>query len=337
MCGCNSNRRLFFLIQVTNLTKRYGEKTALDNVSFSIDSGEVVGLVGLNGAGKSTTMNILTGYISATSGDVLIGGFNIASDAGKAKRLIGYLPEQPAYYPEIRVNEHLEFICGLKGVYKNKQARAEHISEICTRVGIADVQTRMVRNLSKGYRQRVGFAQALIGHPKVIILDEPTAGLDPSQLIEMRNLVKECGKDGTVIVSSHILSEVQTVCDRVIIINEGKLIADGTPEELTGGAVYASNLTVRIKGDPDKVTVELRKAEGVTQVRRTGKAEPGAHEYIVYGKKDSDIREAVFNVMAKAGLPILALHSSEASLEDVFLQLTKTSDEESPDEEVSGS
>jgi ABC-2 type transport system ATP-binding protein len=311
------------LVQVTNLTKRYGEKTALDNVCFSIGAGEVVGLVGLNGAGKSTTMNILTGYISATNGKVLIGGFDIASDGGKAKRLIGYLPEQPAYYPEIRVNEHLDFICGLKGVYKNQKARAEHISDICSRVGISDVLTRMVRNLSKGYRQRVGFAQALIGHPKVIILDEPTAGLDPSQLIEMRSLVKECGKDSTVIVSSHILSEVQTVCSRVLVINEGQLIADDTPENLTGKSMYSNNLTARIKGDPDKVTAELRKAEGVTQVRRKSKAEPGTYEYIIYGGKENDIREAVFYALAKAGLPIFALHSSEASLEDVFLQLTR--------------
>ena len=223
------------MIKIKNLKKQYGDKTALDNISFSVGTGEVVGLLGLNGAGKTTTMNILTGYISATGGDVSIGGFDIISEGSKAKRLMGYLPEQPAFYPEIRVNEHLDFVCGIKGVFKDKQERTEHIDDICARVGIADVQKRMVRNLSKGFRQRVGFAQALIGNPKVMILDEPTAGLDPSQIIEIRNLIKECGKESTVIVSSHILSEIQTVCNRIVMINEGRLVADDTPESLTGG------------------------------------------------------------------------------------------------------
>jgi len=223
------------MIQASNLTKRYGDKTALEDVSFSIDAGEVVGLLGLNGAGKTTTMNILTGYISATSGSVTIGGYDIASESSKAKRLIGYLPELPAFYPEVRVCEHLDFICGIKGVYKDKAERLQHIDEICARVGISNVKRRMIRNLSKGYKQRVGFAQALIGNPQVIILDEPTAGLDPSQIVDIRSLIKECGNDSTVIVSSHILSEIQAVCSRVIIINEGKLVADDNPESLTAG------------------------------------------------------------------------------------------------------
>jgi len=223
------------MIKVENLTKRYGDKTALDDVSFSVGAGEVVGLLGLNGAGKTTTMNILTGYISATGGSVSIGGYDITSESSRAKRLIGYLPELPAFYPEIRVNEHLDFVCGIKGVYKDKKKRLEHIDDICARVGISDVKKRMIRNLSKGYRQRVGFAQALIGNPKVIILDEPTAGLDPSQIIDIRSLIKECGKDSTVIVSSHILSEIQTVCNRIIVINEGKLVADDSSENLTDG------------------------------------------------------------------------------------------------------
>jgi len=223
------------LVEVVGLTKRYGDKTALDNVSFSAKAGEVVGLLGLNGAGKTTAMNILTGYISATSGAVTIGGFDIASEGGKAKRLIGYLPEQPSFYPELRVNEHLDFICDIKGVFNDKEKRAKHIDDICARVGISDVKRRMIRNLSKGYRQRVGFAQALVGEPKVMILDEPTAGLDPSQIIEMRSLIKECGSDNTVIVSSHILSEIQTICNRVIILNEGRLVADDDPEQLADG------------------------------------------------------------------------------------------------------
>ena len=223
------------MIQASNLTKRYGDKAALEDISFSVDAGEVVGLLGLNGAGKTTTMNILTGYISATSGNVTIGGYDIASESSKAKRLIGYLPELPAFYPEIRVCEHLDFICGIKSVYKDKKERLKHIDEICARVGISDVKKRMIRNLSKGYRQRVGFAQALVGNPQIIILDEPTAGLDPSQIVDIRSLIKECGNSSTVIVSSHILSEIQAVCNRVIIINEGKLVADDNPEALTDG------------------------------------------------------------------------------------------------------
>jgi len=223
------------MVNVSGLTKRYGDKTALDDVSFSIGAGEVVGLLGLNGAGKTTTMNILTGYISATSGDVSIGGFDIISEGGKAKKLIGYLPEQISFYPELRVNEHLSFICGLKGVFKDKKARAEHIDDICSKVGLAEVKTRMIRNLSKGYRQRVGFAQALIGDPKVMILDEPTSGLDPSQIVEIRNLIKKCGLDKTIIVSSHILPEIQTICNRVMVISDGRLVADDSSERLTDG------------------------------------------------------------------------------------------------------
>ena len=234
------------MVQVTNLTKRYGEKLALENVSFSIDAGEVVGLLGLNGAGKTTTMNIITGYISATSGTVSIGGYDIASEGSNAKKLIGYMPELPSFYPELRVDEHLGYICGLKGVYKDKQARAEHISDICERVGISDVKSRMIRNLSKGYKQRVGFAQALIGNPKVIILDEPTAGLDPSQIVEMRKMVKDSGEKSTVIVSSHILSEVQTVCNRVIVLNEGKLVADDSPENLIGAGLSLEEVFLQI-------------------------------------------------------------------------------------------
>lgn len=220
------------MVEVANLTKVYGEKTAVDNISFSIGPGQVVGLLGLNGAGKTTTMNILTGYISATSGDVTIGGHNILTDGEKAKRLIGYLPELPSFYPEMRVDEHLGFICDLKGVTKDPKEREEHIAGICVRTGISDVRKRMSRNLSKGYRQRLGFAQALIGDPKVIILDEPTVGLDPSQILEIRQIIKDCGKDSTVIVSSHILYEIGNVCDRVIILKEGKIAADDTPENL---------------------------------------------------------------------------------------------------------
>ena len=310
------------MIQVTNLTKRYGDKIALDNVSFTVDVGQVVGLLGLNGAGKSTTMNILTGYISVTDGAVFIGGYDIASEGGKAKRMIGYMPEQPVFYPEMRVDEHLDFICGLRGVYKDKHARATHIGDVCAQVGISDVQRRMIRNLSKGYRQRVGFAQAVIGRPKVIILDEPTAGLDPSQIFEMRKIIKEYGRESTVIVSSHILSEIQTVCSRVIVLNEGRVIADDASERLTGEANPAHGLRLRIKGEPESVKSALLETAGVQRVEKLDKGEPGAYDYDVYGELDCDIREAVFYSLAKAELPILTPYGSGRSLEDVFLKLT---------------
>ena len=310
------------MIRVENLTKKYGDKTALDDINFSIDAGEVVGLLGLNGAGKTTTMNILTGYISATGGSVSVGGFDITSEAGKAKKLIGYMPEQPAFYPEVRVDEHLGFICDLKGIYKDKKEREKHINDICARVGISDVKRRMIRNLSKGYKQRVAFAQALVGHPKVIILDEPTAGLDPSQIVEIRKLVKDSGKNSTVIVSSHILSEVQTVCSRVIVLNEGRVIADDAPDKLTGGSRGACNITIQVKGAPEDVSTTLRKAEGVTGVKRLSKVTQGVYDFEVSGAPDSDIREAVFFALSKAGMPILAMRNAGLTLEDVFLRLT---------------
>ena len=310
------------MVEVTNLSKSYGDKVALRNISFSIEPGQVVGLLGLNGAGKSTTMNILTGYISATSGKVAIDGHDILSQGRKAKSLIGYLPEQPSFYPEMRVDEHLNFICDLKGVYKNKSERMAHLDEVSQRVGINQVRKRMIRNLSKGYRQRVGFAQALIGSPKVIILDEPTAGLDPSQIIEIRKLIKECGKTSTVIVSSHILFEIGTVCDRVIVIHEGQMIADGTPESLTGETEAVGRLIVQIKGEAKRVTEALLKMECVEQVDLLGEVEPGVHEFILSPKEECDIREELFRELAKLDFPLLSSQRAGTSLEDVFLRLT---------------
>ena len=316
------------MIEVENLTKRYGDKTALAGVSFGIDTGQIVGLLGKNGAGKSTTMNILTGYISATEGKVAIGGYDIAAQHKKAKQLIGYLPEQPAFYPEMRVEEHLGFVCGLKGVCKNKQARAGHIAEICAQVGIGDVAGRMIKNLSKGYRQRVGFAAALIGRPKVIVLDEPSAGLDPSQTIEMRGLIKESSQTSTVIVSSHILSEIQSVCNRVIVINKGQVIADDTPEGLTAREGGQGGIRLRIKGHKQRVLEILRTAAGVKRAEPLPGGEPGADDYAVFGETGRDIREEVFYALAEARLPVLEAASAVTSLEDVFIKLTGGSDTE---------
>ncbi|MGI5976639.1 MAG: ABC transporter ATP-binding protein [Candidatus Limivicinus sp.] len=322
------------MVKVEHLVKYYGEKLVLSDISFSIKEGEVVGLLGLNGAGKSTTMNILTGYLSANSGTVTIDGHNIFTDANAAKRCIGYLPELFSFYPEMRVDEYLSFCCNLKGVTRNKQEREKHLDSICRRVGIDHVRGRMIRNLSKGYKQRVGFAQALIGNPKLLVLDEPTVGLDPSQIIEIRELIRSAGKSSTVIVSSHILSEIQAVCDRVIVIHGGRVIADDTPESLSHKLLATNRLVARIRGDADRVISTLSAVPSVEFVRQLGQKEPDAYDYRIDGANDTDIRADVFHALADAGLVLLSTYSNELSLEDVFLNLVGDSRE--GDKEASG-
>ena len=309
------------MVKVENLVKYYGEKKVLDGINFSIREGEVVGLLGLNGVGKSTTMNILTGYLSATSGKVEIDGHDTLADAHEAKKNIGYLPELFAFYPEMRVDEYLNFCCDLKQVSKNKKERAAHLEAICERVGLTHVRGRMIRNLSKGYKQRVGFAQALVGSPKVLILDEPTVGLDPSQIIEIRELIRSAGKSSTVIVSSHILSEIQAICDRVIVIHGGKVIADDTPECLSRMILATHRVVVRVAGACEEVMAALQATPGVVQVTCLTEKEPGAYDYRIDGEPDTDIRADVFRALAKADLPLLCTYNNELSLEDVFLNL----------------
>ncbi|MDR1766695.1 MAG: ABC transporter ATP-binding protein [Lachnospiraceae bacterium] len=254
------------MIQAEHLSKSYGEREALRDVSFSVGEGQVVGLLGLNGAGKSTLMNLLTGYLAPTGGCVRIAGDDMATNPGKAKKHIGYLPEQFAFYPEMRVDAYLRFCCDLKGVMKDRKSRQAHLDELCDRVGIGAVRGRLIRNLSKGYKQRVGFAQALLGEPKVVILDEPTAGLDPSQIQEVRALIKDTGKTGTVIVSSHILSEIRTVCDRVLVIHGHTIAADAAPDALAARLNSAHRVRVRLPGEPGTVLSLLSHVqfEGVT-------------------------------------------------------------------------
>jgi len=305
------------VIHVQELTKRYGDKLALDHVSFDVQQGEVLGLLGLNGAGKTTTMNILTGYISATSGRAIVDGHDVAREPIEAKRVIDYLPEQLAFYTDMRVREYLDFVCDLKKV---KKGRKEHVAEICEQVGIAHMTSRLIRNLSRGYRQRLGFAQALIGNPKVLILDEPTAGLDPSQVIEIRSLVQELGKTRTVIFSSHVLSEVQAVCTRVVVLHNGRLLADDTPENL-GRALRATHrMVARIQGEPVQVQAALAPWSGLT-IKVLGQKEPMAYDYVIEGAEGQDIRADVFRALAKADLPLLSTYGNETSLEDIFLHL----------------
>lgn len=308
------------MIEVKNLVKQYGKKKAVDNVTFTVNKGEILGFLGPNGAGKSTTMNIITGYLSATSGTVTINGHEILDDPVNAKKSIGYLPELPPLYLDMTVKDYLDFVYDLNKV---KLPRKQHIQEICELVKITDVYNRLIKNLSKGYRQRVGIAQALIGNPEVLILDEPTVGLDPKQIIEIRNLIKELGKKHTVILSSHILSEVQAVCERVIVINNGKLVADDTPDNLSKDMSTDHTLTIRIEGPEDEIYKTLVKIPNMVSVQALGEKENGGvFDFSVEAQKGEDIRREIFKRLAARNWPILSMRTNQLSLEDIFLQLT---------------
>lgn len=307
------------MVEVKNLVKRYGSQLAVNDVSFTVDSGEILGFLGPNGAGKSTTMNIITGYLSSTSGTVTVDGCEILEDPSGAKSKIGYLPEIPPLYVDMTVRKYLEFMFDLKRVSLPKK---EHISEVCKVTKISDVENRLIKNLSKGYRQRVGLAQALLGNPPVIILDEPTVGLDPKQIIEMRTLIRGLGKKHTVILSSHVLSEVQATCDRIIVINQGTLVADSATSELSGTLTNSNNLLLQIIGNEVSVTSDLKNISGVNKVERIRSVSSDCTEYIVRAQKDKDVRKAIFNAMAHGEHPIILMKSAELSLEEAFLQLT---------------
>ena len=306
------------MIEVSHLTKKYGDKFALNDVSFSVEKGEVLGFLGPNGAGKSTIMNILTGYLSGTSGTAKICGHDILEEPMEAKKAIGYLPELPPLYLDMTVREYLDFMYMLK---KCTQPKEEHISEICSIVKINDVYGRIIKHLSKGYRQRVGIAQALLGNPEVLILDEPTVGLDPQQIIEIRNLIKNLSKNHTVILSSHILSEVQAVCDRVIVIYKGKMIADNTPDKLSHELSNDHHLIVRIKGREKEIKKALETVPRILNIIALGARSDNTCEFTVEGPDGVDIREDLFHVLARENLPIMGLRSAELTLEDIFLQL----------------
>ncbi len=307
------------MIEVRNLVKRYGQKFAVNDISFTVNQGEIVGFLGPNGAGKSTTMNIITGYISSSSGTVTVDGADILEEPQEVKSKIGYLPEQPPLYLDMTVKEYLSFMYDLK---KAKQPKNPHIREICELVKITDVYNRMIKNLSKGYRQRVGIAQALIGNPPVLVLDEPTVGLDPNQIIEIRSLIKELGARHTVILSSHILPEVQAVCDRIIVISQGKLVADDRPENLSKALSEDHRLNVRIAGPEEDIIKEFEKSGKIASAVSIGTKEEGSYDFMIEAKGDEDIRREVFKITALKNWPILLMKSSELTLEEVFLQLT---------------
>ncbi len=307
------------MIEVKNLTKRYGSHCAVDDISFQVEEGEILGFLGPNGAGKSTTMNILTGYLSATSGTVTINGHDILDEPNEAKANIGYLPEIPPLYPDMTVREYLDFMYDLK---KCALPRVKHITEICRVMKIEDVYNRLIKNLSKGYKQRVGMAQALIGNPPVLILDEPTVGLDPNQIIEIRSLIRTLGKHHTVILSSHILPEIEAVCDRIVIISEGKIVADDTAANLSDHFSKDRRLQVAIAGPRKEVADLIGGIAGVDSVKALGSRESGVEEFAVEVRPGTDIRRDLFTRLAQRDWPLLSSRSMAMSLEDIFINLT---------------
>ncbi len=305
------------MIKVKNLSKKYGSNIALDDVSFSVKSGEIAGFLGPNGAGKTTTMNIITGYLSSTSGTVTIDGFDILEQPTEAKKRIGYLPEVPPLYPDMTVNEYLSFIYELKGATQNKEG---HFKEICDLTGISSVRGRLIKNLSKGYRQRVGIAQTLVGNPPVLILDEPTVGLDPKQIIEVRSLIKKLGKKHTVILSSHILSEVQAICDRIIVLNNGKLVADSTSQSLSDKLTDGHSLIVKAVGKASDIQAALNSVKTVKRCEKLSEKD-GEVEFSVTLSGVESARQDIFFAMAAKKLPIIEMKQREYSLEDIFMSL----------------
>lgn len=321
------------MIEINHLTKKYGNHVAVDDLNLTIEPGKIYGFLGPNGAGKSTTMNILTGYLAATGGEVKINGFDILAQPEEAKKCIGYLPELPPVYMEMTVSEYMNFVAELKKI--DKSVRRQNVEEVMELTKISDMKDRLIRNLSKGYRQRVGLAQAVLGYPEVIILDEPTVGLDPKQIIEMRELIKQLGQKHTVILSSHILSEVSAVCDHVFIISKGKLVASDATENLINLMSGGQELELVVKGEPEEAERVLAEMEGVEGLTAVLGAQKGTTVVRMAADKDNDIRERVFYQCAENRLPILEMKTAGKSLEDIFLELTdqKASEEKADEEE----
>ncbi|MBR5859549.1 MAG: ATP-binding cassette domain-containing protein [Clostridia bacterium] len=306
------------MVEITDVRKSYGNKHAVNGISFEVKEGEILGFLGPNGAGKSTTLNIITGYLSADSGSVKIDGTDILEEPLKAKKDIGFLPEIPPLYVEMTVLEYLNFVYDLKGC---KLPRKQHLKEICEVVKIWDVGNRLIKNLSKGYRQRVGIAQALIGNPKVLIFDEPTIGLDPRQIIEIRNLIKMLGREHTIILSTHILPEVQAVCDRIVVINKGEIVANEKTEDLINAVDGSRKLVAKIVGPEDEVIKALRSLGGVKTAEVLGKRDTDSISYMIESQDRVDIRKPLFSLLAGRNWPLIGLEGMELSLEDIFMRL----------------
>ena len=312
------------MIKISHLVKNYGSFCAVDDISFGVEKGEVVGFLGPNGAGKSTTMNMITGYLSSTSGTVTVGGVDVLDDPLNAKRLIGYLPEQPPLYPDMTVGEYLSFAYDLKRCTYNRE---KHIAEICDVVKISDVKNRMIKFLSKGYKQRVGIAQALIGNPPVIIFDEPTIGLDPKQIIEIRNLIRTLGREHTVILSTHILQEVQAVCDRIIIINKGRIVADELTENISRAVENTRRFNIKVSGPQRDVLSMLRNLPGICYAEVLAARDGDAYTYMIESEVGVVIRKKLFWTLAEKGWPLIGMEALGMSIEDIFIAVVDKTDD----------
>lgn len=313
------------MIEVRNLVKKYGNHVAVDHLDFTVEKGKIYGFLGPNGAGKSTTMNMITGYIASTEGEILIDGHNILEEPEKAKKCIGYLPELPPLYQDMTVMEYLKFVAELKSIPKAEIEK--NISEVMSTTKLDEMKNRLIKNLSKGYKQRVGLAQALLGYPEIIILDEPTVGLDPKQIIEIRDLIKSLGEKHTVILSSHILSEVSAVCDYVLIIDHGRLVASDSPENLSKVMTGANSLELTVKGPEDEIRKALDVVENIEELIYHESMVENACDFTVKIAGDRDVRENIFFALAEAKYPILKMQSTNMTLEEVFVKLTDSGEE----------
>ena len=313
------------MIEVRNLVKKYGNHVAVDHLNFTVEKGKIYGFLGPNGAGKSTTMNMITGYIASTEGDILIDGHNILEEPEKAKKCIGYLPELPPLYQDMTVMEYLKFVAELKSIPKAEIEK--NISEVMSTTKLEEMKYRLIKNLSKGYKQRVGLAQALLGYPEIIILDEPTVGLDPKQIIEIRDLIKSLGEKHTVILSSHILSEVSAVCDHVLIIDRGRLVASDSPENLSKVMTGANSLELTVKGPEEEIRKALDMVDNIKELIYHESMVKDACDFTVKIAGDQDVRENIFFALAEAKYPILKMQSTNMTLEEVFLKLTDSGEE----------
>ena len=307
------------MIEVKNVTKKYGKFVALDDISFNIKEGEIVGFLGPNGAGKSTTMNIITGYIESSSGEVIVNGYNVSKKPKKAKQQIGYMPENVPLYTDLTVKEFIKYMAELKLV--DRKNRKEAISKVIKDTGLIEVENKLIKNLSRGYKQRVSLAGALIGNPKILILDEPTVGLDPKQIAEIRNLIKSLGKEHTVILSSHILSEVSQICEKVIIINSGKIVAVDTPENLENKVKNSNSILVTVEDIENKAEKVIKDIDEIEKSELVKNNEDGTKQYLINAEEDKDIRKKIFEKFAKEGITIFELKKIETTLEDAFMEL----------------
>ena len=307
------------MIELKNVTKKYGKAVAVDNISFKIEEGEIVGLLGPNGAGKSTTMNMITGFIEQTSGEIIVDGYDMLKKPQKAKREIGYMPEGVPLYTDLSVKEFVTYMAEIKKV--NRAIRKEKVEKIIEQTGLKDVQKKLVKNLSRGYKQRVSMAGALVGEPKILILDEPTVGLDPKQITEIRNLIKELGKTHTVILSSHILSEVSQICNKVIIINKGKIVAVDTPENLENKVNNNNNIYITVEDTQNKIESMKEKIPDIKKIELVSSNEDGTKQYIIEAKENVDLRKIIFAEFAKENITIFEMKKADITLEDAFMQL----------------